>query len=138
MYGMKQRCKLAFSQSVNPALFVEKIIFLSLHVNGIFVINEVIIGLFLNSILFSWQLCVHLCVSTISFSFMQLYKICLYIWYSKRSNFVLLQDCLCHASVQFSRSVVSNSLRLHELQHTGPPCPSSTSGVHPNPCPLSQ
>ena len=28
------------------------------------------------------------------------------------------------ASVQFSRSVVSNSLRSHELQHTRPPCPS--------------
>ena len=42
------------------------------------------------------------------------------------------------SSVQFSCSVVSNSLRPHELQHTRPPCPSPTSGVHPNPCPLSQ
>ena len=41
-------------------------------------------------------------------------------------------------SVQFSRSIVSNSLRPHELQHTRPPCPSPTPGVHPNPCPLSQ
>ena len=41
-------------------------------------------------------------------------------------------------SVQFSRSVVSDSLRPHELQHARPPCPSPTSGVHPNPCPLSQ
>ena len=31
---------------------------------------------------------------------------------------------------QFSRSVVSDSLRPHELQHTRPPCPSSTPGVH--------
>ena len=30
------------------------------------------------------------------------------------------------SSVQFSRSVVSNSLRPHELQHTRPPCPSPT------------
>ena len=37
-------------------------------------------------------------------------------------------------SVQFSRSVVSNSLRPHELQHAKSPCPSPTSGVHPNPC----
>ena len=37
-----------------------------------------------------------------------------------------------------SRSVVSDSLRPHELQHTRPPCPSPTPGVHPNPCPLSQ
>ena len=40
--------------------------------------------------------------------------------------------------VQFSRSVVSDSLQPHELQHARPPCPSPTPGVHPNPCPLSQ
>ena len=39
-------------------------------------------------------------------------------------------------SVQFSHSVVSNSLWSHELQHARPPCPSPTPGVHPNPCPL--
>ena len=39
------------------------------------------------------------------------------------------------SSVQFSRSVVSDSLRRHELQHARPPCPSPTPGVHPNPCP---
>ena len=32
--------------------------------------------------------------------------------------------------VQFSRSVVSDSLRPHELQHARPPCPSPTPGVH--------
>ena len=42
------------------------------------------------------------------------------------------------SSVQFSRSVVSNSLRPHEPQHARAPCPSPTPGVHPNPCPLSQ
>ena len=42
------------------------------------------------------------------------------------------------SSVQFSRSVVSNSLRPHELQHTRPPCPSPTPGAHPNSCPLSR
>ena len=41
-------------------------------------------------------------------------------------------------SVQFSRSVVSNSLRPHEPQHTRPPCLSPTPEVHPNPCPLSR
>ena len=40
-------------------------------------------------------------------------------------------------SVQFSRSVMSDSLRPHELQHARSPCPSPTPGVHPNPCPLS-
>ena len=33
---------------------------------------------------------------------------------------------------------MSNSLRLHEPQHTRPPCPSPTPEVHPHPCPLSQ
>ena len=41
-------------------------------------------------------------------------------------------------SVQFSRSVMSDSLRLHELQHARPPCPSPIPGVHSNSCPLSQ
>ena len=41
-------------------------------------------------------------------------------------------------SVQFSRSVVSDSLRPHESQHARPPCPSPTLGVHSNSCPLSQ
>ena len=36
------------------------------------------------------------------------------------------------SSVQFSRSVVSDSLRPHESQHTRPPCPSPTPGVHPD------
>ena len=40
--------------------------------------------------------------------------------------------------VQFSRSVVSDSLRPHELQHARPPCPSPAPRVHPNPCPLSR
>ena len=44
-----------------------------------------------------------------------------------------------HQSVsQFSRSVVSNSLRPHELQHARPPCPSPTPRVHPNSCPSSR
>ena len=42
------------------------------------------------------------------------------------------------ASVQFSCSVVSNSLWPHELQHTRPPCPSQTPRVYSNPCPLSR
>ena len=41
------------------------------------------------------------------------------------------------SSVQFSHSVMSNSLRPHELKHTRPPCPSPTPRVYPNPCPLS-
>ena len=42
------------------------------------------------------------------------------------------------SSVQFSHSVMSNSLQPHEPQHARHPCPSPTPRVHPNPCPLSQ
>ena len=41
-------------------------------------------------------------------------------------------------SVQFSHSVVSDSLWPHGLQNVRPPCPSPTPRVHPNPCPLSR
>ena len=41
------------------------------------------------------------------------------------------------SSVQFSHSVVSNSLWLHGLQHARPPCPSPTTRVYPNSCPLN-
>ena len=41
-------------------------------------------------------------------------------------------------SVQFSRSVVSHSLRPHKSQHARPPCPSPTPGVHSNSRPSSQ
>ena len=41
-------------------------------------------------------------------------------------------------SVQFSRSIVSDSFRPHESQHTRHPCPSPTPRVYPNLCPLSQ
>ena len=44
---------------------------------------------------------------------------------------------LFEGSVQFSCSVVSNSLRPHGLQHARPPYSSPIPGVHPNPCPLS-
>ena len=42
------------------------------------------------------------------------------------------------SSVQFSRSVVSNSLQSHESQHARPPCPSPTPGVHSDSRPSSQ
>ena len=41
-------------------------------------------------------------------------------------------------AVQFSRSVVSDSLRPHESQHARPPCPSPTPGVHSDSRPLHQ
>ena len=46
--------------------------------------------------------------------------------------------CVDIQSVQFSHSVLSDSLRPHELQHTRPPCPSPTSGVHSDSRPSSR
>ena len=40
-------------------------------------------------------------------------------------------------TIQFSHSVMSDSLQPHGLQHARPPCPSPTPGVYPNSCPLS-
>ena len=48
---------------------------------------------------------------------------------------ILLFSFLLFSSVQFSRSVVSDSLWPHESQHARPPCPSPTPGVHSNSCP---
>ena len=42
------------------------------------------------------------------------------------------------SSVQFSHSVLSDSLWLHEPQHARPSCPLQTPGVHPNSCPSSR
>ena len=42
------------------------------------------------------------------------------------------------SSIQFSRSVLSDSLQPHESQHARPPCPSPTPRVHPDLCPSSQ
>ena len=53
---------------------------------------------------------------------------------TKQIKKVFLED----SSVQFSCSVMSDSFRPCELQHAGPPCPSPTPGVHPNPSPSSR
>ena len=54
---------------------------------------------------------------------------CYILWSSYMQNF---------QSVQFSRSVVSDSLQPHGLQHARPPCHSPTPGVYSNSCPLSR
>ena len=48
-----------------------------------------------------------------------------------------LSELVSFTSVQFSFSVVSDSLRPHESQHGSPPCPSPTPGVYLKLCPLS-
>ena len=45
---------------------------------------------------------------------------------------------LMYSSVQFSRSVTSDSLQPYGPQHAGPPCPSPTPGVYSDSCSLSQ
>ena len=47
-----------------------------------------------------------------------------------------LSILLCISSVQLSRTVVSDSLGPHGLQHASPPCPSPTPGVYSNSCPM--
>ena len=49
----------------------------------------------------------------------------------------IIQENWLKTRVQFSRSVVSDSLQQHESQHARPPCPSPTPGVHPKSCALS-
>ena len=65
-----------------------------------------------------------------------MYTICISFHSFKKKIHWLLNVWLC--LVQFSRSVVSDSFRLHELQHTRSSCPSPTPGVHPNSCPSSR
>ena len=58
-----------------------------------------------------------------------------------KRNFLIWFDSLVfwwHSSLQFSCSVVSNSLWPHELQHARLSSPSPTPGVHPNPCPSTR
>ena len=70
-----------------------------------------------------------------------------YLWLQGRSYKLILKElitlerkCITQfssvhfSSVQFSCSVVSDSLWLHGLQHAKPPCPSPTPGVYSNSC----
>ena len=60
---------------------------------------------------------------------------------SYNCNFVFCSsspDVITFNAVQFSCSVVSDSLQPHKPQQARPPCPSPIPGVHPNPCPVCQ
>ena len=52
-------------------------------------------------------------------------------------KYLLFMLSYFNLSVQFSHSVMSDSLWPHESHHARPPCPSPTPRVHSNPCPLS-
>ena len=54
-------------------------------------------------------------------------------WYQKKGNYIATR-----CSVQFSHSVVCDSLWPHGLQHNRLPCPAPTPGVYSNSCPSSQ
>ena len=71
-----------------------------------------------------------------TFKLIKYLKFTLFVHYKLQSK----QKAKLHEeySVQFSPSVVSDSLWPHEPHHARPPCPSPTPRVHPNPCPLSQ
>ena len=63
-------------------------------------------------------------------------------WGFKESNSLATEHTCMHvfqfSSVQFSLSVESDSFWPHESQHTRPPCPSPTPGIHPDSRPSSQ
>ena len=63
---------------------------------------------------------------------------CLWNWIKEILGYQRQAPVSSISSVQFSRSVISDSLWPHGLQHARPPCPSPTPGVYPNSYTLSQ
>ena len=63
---------------------------------------------------------------------------CLFLKSNPQASFRVLARNFQVRSVQFSRSVVSNTLRPHRLHNARSPCPSLTPGACSNLCPLSQ
>ena len=62
----------------------------------------------------------------------------LILCFPDRDKLIYVTSTLQFSSIQFSHSVMSDTLRPHELQHTRPPCPSPTPGVHSDSCPSSR
>ena len=61
-----------------------------------------------------------------------------YLWLSPFTAHLRLTQLLIGYQFSSVHSVVSDSLRPHELQHARPPCPSPTPRVYSNTCPSSQ
>ena len=78
----------------------------------------------------------HKCVYQLYFEFILSWKwsICHFIG----EETLVETSSMGRNSVQFSCSVVSDSLQPHGLQHARPPCPSPTPRTYSNSCPLSQ
>ena len=71
--------------------------------------------------------------------FLCLYAIvCIGVTFDFRMIIIFPDGAEHSAHIQFSHSVVSDSLWPHELQHARPPCPSPPPSVYSNSCPLSQ
>ena len=86
------------------------------------------------TISYSWYQCVRLTLFSINLGIIfKLWNFCQFDRLEKKSILLLLLQ-----SVQFSCSVVSDSLQPRGLQHARPPCPSPTPGGHSNACPLSR
>ena len=70
-------------------------------------------------------------VTSLSFTFIYTHTHTFH-WHNSSLVIIYLKECITvqFSSVQFSLSVVSDSLRPHESQHTRPPCPSPTLGHH--------
>ena len=99
------------------------------HFHGSFPVYHQILCFFVLNNLF--------CINFVMNSIFRSFKNWPTIWYYTRMAYIF---CMWHdyfSLVQFSRSVVSDSLRPHESQHARPPCPSPTPRVYPNPCPSS-
>ena len=86
-------------------------------------------------------------ISVLAYSFLFLWHLCLILvlewrWPHRMSLEVYLplqfSGRVWVGSVQFSHSVMYNSLWPHELQHARPPCPSPTPRVYSNSCPSSR
>ena len=118
------------------------------------------VGLFLSSLFWFIGLYVWFCANTTLFWLLELCSIIwsleglslqlIYAFFSRLTCSSSVKKCHgyfgrdhiksvdCFGSVQFSHSVVSDSLRPHESQHARPPCPSQTPGVYSNSCPSSR
>ena len=101
---------------------------------ALFIVQDTVINLFLLSenvfILFhSWRI----------FLLNQEFWVCTYFYFKTLNALFgfLVVLCVC-VWWEFSRSVLSDSLRPHEPQHIRPPCPSLTPGAYSNPCPSSR
>ena len=87
-------------------------------------------------VMYMFHASLNLSLSHLPLLYPQINSLCLHLHCCPAS--VHQYHLLDSVSEQISRSVVSDSLPPHESQHTRPPCPSPTPGVHTNSCPLSR